>query len=349
MNLDDRKLKILQAIIHSYITSAEPVGSRAISKKYDLGVSSATIRNEMADLEELGFLMQPYTSAGRVPSDKAYRLYVDKLLRKRENIINEKKAIKKLLLEEIGEVQKILQNSAKILSSITNYTSLAIAPQIRESKLKNFQLVSVDETRVLVVLVTESGLVKNALLRMNNNYTQDELNKISNFLNSKLRGHFIGNLGREIEDSLMKEMHQFKSIISDLVPLVDETLDKHKTDILFSDGVTNIFDFPEYSDIDKAKNFISFMQNKSSVLDMMLNSGFQDIEIKIGNENCYEEIKDCSLITATYRFNGKTIGKIGVIGPTRMDYSKVISVVKSLSLVLSEIINEEYYKKFLKE
>lgn len=349
MKLNDRKLKILQAIVHSYITSAEPVGSRAISKKYQLGVSPATIRNEMADLEELGFLTQPYTSAGRIPSDQAYRLYVDSILEnQKRSIIKEKEEIKKLLAQEIGEVESLLQNSAKILSKITNYTSLAIAPQVRGSKLKHIQLVPVDESKILVVIVTESGLVKNALLRIDNDLTHNHLNKISNFLNTKLKGLFIEDLGTEIEESLIKEMYNFKSTISDIIPFVNEVLDTHKVDTLYADGVTNIFDFPEYSDIDKAKAFLSFIENRDSVLDMLLNTEFKDMEIRIGSENSYEEIKNCSLITATYRFNGKTIGKIGVIGPTRMEYSKVISVVRSLALVLSEIIDDENYKIYLK-
>ncbi len=345
--LDERKLKILQAIIHNYITCAEPVGSRLISKKYSLGVSSATIRNEMADLEDLGYLTQPHTSAGRVPSDKAYRLYVDKLLKNDNVKFNSIEAIKDFLLEEIGEFDRILQSSAKILSKITNYTSLAIAPQIKESKIKHIQLVPVDKTKVLVVIVTENGLVKNTLLRIDNNLSYDQLNKISNFLNSRIKGHYISDLNKDIEESLIDEMFKFRKTIKNIIPLVNQSLDSHKTDNLYSDGVTKIFDFPEYSDIDKAKAFISFIENKSSVLDMLLNTGHDDIEIRIGKENCYDEIKDCSLITATYSFKGKTIGKIGVIGPTRMEYSKVISVVKSLAVVLSEIIDMDDYNRYL--
>lgn len=345
--LDERKLKILQAIIHNYITCAEPVGSRLISKKYSLGVSPATIRNEMADLEELGFLTQPHTSAGRVPSDKAYRLYVDKLLRNDNVQFNSKKAIKDFLLGEIGEFDRLLQNSARILSKITNYTSLAIAPQIRDSKVKHIQLVPVDNTKMLVVIVTESGLVKNTLLRVDNNLSYEELTKISNFFNSRLKGHYIRDLSHDIEEALIDEMYNFRTTIKNIIPLVNESLDNHKTDNIYSEGVTNIFDFPEYSDIDKAKSFISFIENKRSVLDMLLNTGHDDIEIRIGKENCYDEIKDCSLITATYSFNGRTIGKIGVIGPTRMDYSKVISVVKSLATVLSEIIDMDDYSRYL--
>lgn len=345
--LDDRKLKILQAIIHNYITCAEPVGSRIISKKYSLGVSPATIRNEMADLEDLGYLTQPHTSAGRIPSDKAYRLYVDKLLRYNNIPFNSTEAIKSFLLGEMGEFDRLLQNSAKILSKITNYTSLAIAPQIRESKIKHIQLVPVDNTKMLMVIVTENGLVKNTLIKLDNNLTSEQLNRISNFLNARIKGHFIGDLSNDIEETLVEEMYNFRTTIKNIIPLVNQSLDNHKTDNLYSDGVTNIFDFPEYSDMDKAKSFISFIENRSSVLDMLLNTGHDDIEIKIGKENCYDEIKDCSLITATYSFNGKTIGKIGVIGPTRMEYSKVISVVKTLAMVLSDIIDMDDFSKYL--
>ena len=343
MGLDDRKTKILRAIIHSYITSAEPIGSRTISKKYDLGVSSATIRNEMSDLEDLGYLTQPHTSAGRIPSDKAYRLYVNQLLLGRNFTLGNKEIIKKSLLDEIGEMEQVLQNAAKILSNITNYTSLVIAPQINQSKLKHIQLIPVDESKVLVVIVTESGVVKNSILRFNNNFTYDDLSKISNLLNDKLRGKIIGKIGNDIIESLVEEMFLYRNMLNNIIPVINKSVEDINTNNLYSDGITNIFNFPEYNDIAKAKSFLSFIEDKNSVFQMLLNSGFKEIEIKIGTENNYEEIKECSLITATYSFKGKTIGKIGVIGPTRMDYSKVISVVKSIATNLSDIIENDKY------
>ncbi|WP_352419844.1 heat-inducible transcriptional repressor HrcA [Proteiniborus sp.] len=342
MMLDDRKLKILQAIIQSYITSAEPIGSRTISKRFDLGVSPATIRNEMSDLEELGYLVQPHTSAGRIPSDKGYRLYVNRLLQSTDLDFILRHDLKSKLIEEIGEVDQLIYNAAKILSKVTNYTSLAIAPQIKKSQLKHIQLVPIDETKILMVIVTDSGIVKNTVLRTDSGISSDHLNIISNYLNDKLKDCNIGEIAPEILDNLIKEMYEFKKSILDIIPILMNTLNDTAEIGIFLDGVTKIFNFPEYNDVEKARDFISFIENKPYILEMMLGEGQNDIEITIGNENVYEEIKNCSVITATYSLNGRTIGKIGVIGPTRMDYSNVISVVRSLSLDLNEIIKKNF-------
>lgn len=344
MMLDERKLKILQAIIQSYITSAEPIGSRTISKKYDLGVSSATIRNEMSDLEELGYLVQPHTSAGRIPSDKGYRLYVNRLLQSNNLGFILRHDLKNKLIKEIGEIDQLIYNAAKILSKVTNYTSIAIAPQIKKSQLKHIQLVLIDDTKVLVVIVTDSGIVKNTVLRTDFSISSNQLNIITNFLNEKLKGHNIEEIGSEILDNLVNEMNDFKNSILDIIPIMIHALDDTAEIGVFSEGVTKIFNFPEYNDVERAKEFISFIENRPYIVELMLGGGHNDIEITIGDENIYDEIKNCSVITATYSLNGRTIGKIGVIGPTRMDYSNVINVVRSLSLDLNEIIKNYFIK-----
>lgn len=347
--LDERKLRVLNAIINSYIISAEPIGSRTISKKYDLGVSSATIRNEMSDLEELGYLNKPYTSAGRVPSDKAYRLYVNTLMKqvKSRSLLNDRnvrKKIKKHLLREAGEVEQLIQNAAKILSEITNYTALAVAPQFKQSTLKHIQLISIDDDKILVVIVSDSGVVKNTIFKVENNIPENQLVLISNFLNEKLKGLTLEEIGNEMDAEIFKEMYQFKNIIQNIIPIINQSLEDMEDVELYADGVTNILNFPEYSDVAKAKTFLGFMEDKDSVANMLLKNTFDDFEISIGNENICEEIKDCSLITATYKLNGQTIGKIGVIGPTRMDYFTVISSVKLLSVNLNEIIDSFFIK-----
>jgi len=342
MMLDDRKLKILHAIIQSYITSAEPIGSRTISKKFDLGISSATIRNEMSDLEELGYLVQPHTSAGRIPSDKGYRLYVNRLLQSKNMNFIVRYDLKNELVEEIGEVDQLIYNAAKILSKVTNYTSLAIAPQIKKSKLKHIQLIPIDESKILVVIVTNSGIVKNTVLRTDIAMSPDQLNIISNFLNDKLKGYDIGDINSELLDKLVSEMYEFKNSILNIFPIMLQVLEDATDVEVFSEGVTKIFNFPEYNDLEKARNFISFIENKPNIVKMLLNREQNDIEVTIGSENVYDEIKSCSVITATYSLNGKTIGKIGVIGPTRMDYSNVINAVRSLSLDLNEILTQYF-------
>lgn len=346
--LDERKLKVLNAIINSYIISAEPIGSRTISKKYDLGVSSATIRNEMSDLEDLGYLNKPYTSSGRVPSDKAYRLYVDTLINqiKSKNSLNNniRTKVKKHLLKEVREIDQLIQNAAKILSGITSYTALALAPQFKQSTLRHIQLISIDNNKVLVVIVSDSGMVKNTIFRVENKVSEEQLSIISNFLNEKLKGLTLEEMSNEIDTVVFKEIYEFKNIIKNIIPIVNQSMEEMESVELYADGITNIFNFPEYSDLAKAKTFLSFIEDKDSVANMMLNNTFKDFEISIGNENICEEIKDCSLITATYKLNGKTIGKIGVIGPTRMDYITVISAVKLLSINLNEIIDSFFMK-----
>ncbi|NBI05666.1 heat-inducible transcriptional repressor HrcA [Senegalia massiliensis] len=341
MKIDGRKLKILQAIIHNYITNAEPIGSRTISKRYDLGVSPATIRNEMSDLEELGFLLQPHTSAGRIPSNKAYRLYVNKLTEE-QNLTKEKlNNLDKKMLKEIGRVEELIENSASILSKLTNYTSLAIAPQLKLSNIKHIQLVPIDEFRVLLVIVTDSGIVKNTILRLDNIVSNDQLNIISNLLTAKLKGKMIGGIGKVLEKDITNNMYEYKDILESLISTINNSFSNIDEIESYSNGITKIFNFPEYNDIEKAKSFISFIQNKENIIDMLLNKDIEDINnlgIYIGEENMYDEIKNCSLITATYRVNGRIIGKIGVIGPTRMEYSKVIPVVQRLSLDLSNIL-----------
>lgn len=344
MMLDERKLRVLQAIIQSYISSAEPIGSRTISKNFDLGVSSATIRNEMSDLEELGYLVQPHTSAGRIPSDKGYRLYVNKILQSANFDFILRQDIKNVLFKEVGEIDLIIQRVARILSKLTNYTSLAIAPQLKKSQLKHIQLIPIDSSKILVVIVTNSGVIKNTVLRVDNEISLEQLNMITNFLNKNLKGYTIEEISTEFHEKIITEMTAFKDSIMDIIPIIMQVLDDTTRIHLYSEGVTKIFNFPEYNDISKAKEFISFMEDKNSVIDMLINSSFEDIEVKIGNENNYDEIKNCSVITATYSINGRTIGKIGVIGPTRMDYSHVISTVRSLSLDLNEIIDKYFIK-----
>ncbi|MGO1713119.1 MAG: heat-inducible transcriptional repressor HrcA, partial [Senegalia sp. (in: firmicutes)] len=217
MKIDGRKLKILQAIIHNYIINAEPIGSRTISKKYDLGVSPATIRNEMSDLEELGFLLQPHTSAGRIPSNKAYRLYVDKLT-ENQNLTKEKlNKLDKNMLEKIGRIEELIENSASILSKLTNYTSLAIAPQFKLSKIKHIQLVPVDEKRVLLVIVTHSGIVKNTILRLEKSISNKDLNIISNILTENLKDEMIGSIGTILENDMSHNIYEYKDVLDSLI------------------------------------------------------------------------------------------------------------------------------------
>ncbi len=350
MSLDKRKIKILKAIIASYIDNAEAVGSRTISKKYELGVSPATIRNEMSDLEEMGFLVQPHTSSGRIPTDKAYRYYVDDLWKKTLNTKNsDLEGIRKIIDEEAHELDSIFNNSVRILSQFTKYTSFIIAPHLKKSVIKRIQLVPIAETKVLLVIVLENNIVKQVMLKLSSPIPIEQMDRISVTLSEKLSGYMLEDVNFELKESLIQELYSMRENAGDslfeLLPFLMNHIVRMEDINVYSDGITNILSLPEYNDLEKAKEFISFVENKDSVAKLFQFVGKNDLNISIGHENPYKELRDCSLITATYKFNGKIIGKIGVIGPTRMDYEKVISTVKSMSEAMNEIIDQNFSDK----
>ena len=337
MDLADRKMKILQAIIRDFITTAEPVGSRTIAKKYDLGISSATIRNEMADLEELGYLQQPHTSAGRIPSDKAYRLYVDRIMMMKKIAQIEKNIIQKSLTEKIGEFEHLISSTAKILSQVTKLTSVVISPQYRHNKLKHIQLIPIDSRRILLVIVLDSGIAKNAILRTAEEMNVEHLDRVSKLLNSKLQGLTIVDISNELIQSIKEEMQMFNAIIASIIPTVMSTLEEIEDVNLYLDGLVNILNLPEYNDIQKAREFITLLDQKDLLKDLLLNTQ-EDVSIIIGKENKHVNLQECSIITATYKLNGRTVGKIGVIGPTRMDYDNIVSVVDFMKSNLTQLL-----------
>lgn len=341
MALDERKLQVLHAIIQSYIMTAEPIGSRTISKKFDLGVSSATIRNEMSDLEELGYLVQPHTSSGRIPSDKAYRLYVNTMLPilKMQPLFSKEQIGS--ILNEKEHIENLIENMARLLSKVTNYTAIAISPQANEITIKRIQLVPIDEERIMVVLVTDSGTVKNKVLKLDEKIDYDELSTMTDFLNAKLKGHTVDEISKYFGEKLLKEIYKIDSPITKIVPVIISTLQGAEDVSLYMNGVTNIFNFPEYNDLDRAKEFLLFMENKEEILSMLLDNKEDGINVVIGSENENQAIKTCSVITTDYSIGGHMIGKIGIIGPTRMDYEKVINTFKYLSRNLDDLIDKK--------
>jgi heat-inducible transcriptional repressor len=346
MSLDKRKIKILKAIISSYIDNAEAVGSRTISKKYELGISPATIRNEMSDLEEMGFLIQPHASAGRIPTDKAYRYYVDDLWKKVQGSNNPNiDQLRSIIEDKANEMDSVFKNSVRILSQFTKYTSFILSPQLKQSAVKRIQLVPITDTKILLVIILQSNIVKQVVLRLNSPIPLEQMDRISSSLSEKLQGLKLEDIGI-IKDSLIQQLYHLRESSSEslveLLPFLVEQIGKFEDFNVYSDGLTNILDLPEYNDVVKAREFISFVEDKDSMAKLFQFSGENDLDISIGRENEYEQLRDCSLITATYKLNGKLIGKIGVIGPTRMDYSKVISTVKSMSDAMNEIISQNF-------
>lgn len=342
MALNGRKLLILQAIIEDYINTAEPVGSRTISKKYITNVSSATIRNDMADLEDMGYIEQPHTSAGRVPSDKAYRLYVDSLMG--QNIINEAKIeyIKKEFIETLGEMDRLVKHASKLLSDLTRYTSIAIAPQLSKTCLKHIQFIKVDSSNVLAVIVTDAGFVKNSVIRVEDEMDDKTLEKVSKIFNENLSGmSFEELIDMDIENvkDLDRKINGYKDIFIQIFPELLQILKYSDKAEVYHEGVSNLLDLPEYSNVEKAKEVLNILE-EHDLLFNILSDATHDLKVAIGKENKVERLKDCSLITTTYSINGKTIGSIGVIGPTRMEYSKVITIVDSLTYNLNDILSK---------
>ncbi len=340
--LDERKIKVLKAIINSYIITAEPIGSRTISKEYDLGVSSATIRNEMSDLESLGYLNKPHASAGRIPSDKAYRLYVDNLITDNSELDKISEKVYYLLNKNHSELDDIIINSSKLLSSMTSYTTLAVSPQVRKEKLKHIQLIALNEEKILVVIVTESDSIKNILYRPKEEISVDDLNIITNLLNQKLIGLYSDEIKLTMEKEISEILHLNSSLISDLIILIETCLNTKENIKIYTTGIDKIFDFPEYNNLEKARSFVSLIEDKDMLLELLLkDSSNQGIEISIGEENSIDSLKESSLLVANYKLGDKTIGKLGVIGPTRMNYMTVIDALNIFSYTLTEMLNDK--------
>ncbi len=336
MDLSERKLKILQAIIGDFIRTAEPMGSRTLSKKFDMGLSPATIRNEMSDLEEMGYLTHPHTSAGRVPSDKAYRLYVNDLMEKRTLSEAEKQLIRNKLRSNLSELEKTVQHAARLLSEITMLTAFAITPSQEADKLKGINLLPVDERTVVLMIVAESGKVSNTTVRLKDPYSMESLELLSKSMTYTYKGKALSEvLTLDIIQTFRTDMEALSRLAANIMPNFLGILKRMLDVDLFLDGYSNIFSFPEYNDIDKAKMFLELL-NKKEALTKTLMERDDGIMVTIGNENTDDRMQECSLITATYHIDGKLLGKLGVIGPTRMKYDEVISVIEYITENLSE-------------
>lgn len=335
MDLNERKLKILQAIVADFISTSEPVGSRTLSKRLDIELSPATIRNEMSDLEDMGYLTHPYTSAGRVPSDKAYRLYVDRLMDVSDLPHEHKAVIRKKLSRDSAELNQTIEHAAKLLSEMTNLVSFALTPNRAGCKINYVNFLPVDEETVVLMVVCEGGKVSNSAIRLNCPYTEENLTLMSKVMTHNFKGKTISSvLTANIAEMFEDDIKALSGMENSVVPSFLKTLEKMLDVELYMDGYSNIFALPEYSDIDKAKNFLETVTNRDEFTNVLVNreDGFT---ITIGEEN-EEELKDCALITADYKVNGKMVGRLGVIGPTRMKYDEVTSVIKYITQNLNQ-------------
>ena len=342
MEIDSRKIKILQAIIDDYINTAEPVGSRTIAKKYDLGISSATIRNEMADLEDMGYLEQLHTSSGRKPSNKGYRLYVDKLMMVPSLTEEQEQLIKgKIINAALFEIDKIVKEATLLLSDLTKLTCIVKAPSVNKSSLKQIQLLSIDSTNILVVIITDTGLIKNFIIKTINPLDSNSILKINNLLSHRLKGLTIEEINLKVINTLKNDLGNNDDIFNAIIPALYESLNEQNSDDVYLEGATNIFNYPEYNDIDRAKQFLSLLDDEENIKKLLNTNG--SISVKIGDENYVQEANDLSVISATYSYGGRPLGTIGLIGPTRMPYSKVISVLSKVISELNGSIDQNFF------
>jgi heat-inducible transcriptional repressor len=341
MDLNERKLKVLQAIISDFVATAEPVGSRTLSRKYNLGASPATIRNEMADLEEMGYLTHTHTSSGRIPSEKGYRFYVNELMKKQDLTPEEKEVISSKLYDRFDELDNVIEHAANILSEITNLTAFAITPKKDQDIIKYIRLLPVDENTVVLMIVSESGRVSNQALNIKNGYSDETLELLSKSFTYNYKGKTLSEaLTMDIIQNFESDLETMELVSDNVMPHLIKTLENMLNVNLYMDGYSNIFELPEYSSVDTAKCFLDMIMNRKEEFTNNLISRDDGLMITIGNENNAADMKNCSLITATYHIDGKMVGKIGVIGPTRMRYEKVTSVIEYLSDNLDTVFTE---------
>ncbi|MCD7835021.1 MAG: heat-inducible transcriptional repressor HrcA [Lachnospiraceae bacterium] len=355
MQLDERKWTILKAIIKTYLETGEPVGSRTISKYADLNLSSATIRNEMSDLEEMGLILQPHTSAGRIPSDAGYRLYVDRMMEEKEREVSEKEhevaekeqevtEMRKLVLQRQDKMELILRQMAQILASNTNYAAMISGPKIHQTKLKFIQLSIVSESQILATVVTEANVVRNKMLDMEHDLDQKTILELNILLNSALNGLTLEQINLGTISKLKEQAGTHSEVVNRVLDAVAEAIQSDNEVEIYTSGATNIFRYPELSTSEKASELISTFENKRDLAGLITSDDQNQetgIQVYIGQESPVASMQDCSVVTATYELGEGMYGRIGVVGPKRMDYDKVFGTLKDLIAQLDQIYKKD--------
>ena len=341
--LDGRKVTILKAIIKTYLETGEPVGSRTISKYTDLNLSSATIRNEMSDLEELGYIVQPHTSAGRIPSDKGYRFYVDQIMQEKEEEFTE---IKDLMLKRVDRVELLLKQMARILAQNTNYAALISAPQYHRNKLKFIQLSKVDDGKLLVVIVVEGNMIKNTMIPISQQLSDEGLLNLNILLNNALNGLTIEEINLDVISRLKEQAGIHSEVVDRVLNEVAEAIRADDDDLqIYTSGATNIFKYPELSDGEMASRLIGTLEQKELLQELVddVNSSESSsgIQVYIGEEAPVQTMRDCSIVTANYELGEGLRGTIGIIGPKLMDYEKVLNTLRNLMTQLDSILKKD--------
>ena len=340
LELDERKTKILDAIIRNYLATGEPVGSRTISKYSDLNLSSATIRNEMSDLEELGYIIQPHTSAGRIPSDKGYRFYVDHLMQEKEREVSE---MKEFVIEKTEKMEQVLRQVAKLLANNTNYATLVSAPSYHKNKIKFIQLSAVDENQLLAVIVMNNNIVKNQMIELTESLDNETLLKLNILLNTSLNGLALTEINLATIARLKEQAGIHSSIVSDVLDALAQTFSEEEDLQIYTSGATNILKYPELTASESAAKLLSAFEEKEELVSLVTESLSDEetgIQVYIGNEAPIQTMKDCSVVTATYDLGEGVKGTIGIVGPKRMDYENVMHNLKTLKSQLDGIFKK---------
>lgn len=341
--LDERKRKILKAIIKTYMETGEPVGSRTISKYADLNVSSATIRNEMSDLTDMGYIVQPHTSAGRIPSDKGYRLYVDALMKEKEDEIAE---IRNLMIEKTDKMDKVLKQVAKVLAANTNYATMISVPQYSGNKLKFVQLSRVNPLQLVAVVVSDNNVIRNQIIDLDEEMDDQTILKLNLLLNTNLNGVPIQDINLGMIARLKEQAGMHSEIVATVLDAVADTIHVDEEDMeIYTSGATNIFKYPELADKTKASELISAFEEKQQLVDLvkehMSDTENTGVQVYIGDEMPIQTMRDCSVVTATYELGSGMRGTIGIIGPKRMDYENVVDSLKTLKVQIDALINKK--------
>lgn len=336
--LDERKKRILQAIIQDYISTAEPIGSRTIARKYSLGVSPATIRNEMADLELLGYIEQLHTSSGRIPSAKGYRLYVDDLLIPETITENEMNLISNWYNAKVRRVEEVFQETAKIISRMTKNISLVLAPQLSQATFRYLQFLPLDERRAIVVVMTDAGFVENKVIAMPGGTTVEDLQRIAMVVNAHLSGQSLDSIKPSILHKIRADVMSDPIIFDAAIESIAQALTVDKKERVYLGGTTQLLNQPEFRDVDKVKNLLLMLEEDQLLCDLLHAHDREGISVSIGKENKYSGIQDCSMISATYKLDGQVIGTIAVLGPTRMEYGRVMTLLDFMNEQLGCIL-----------
>lgn len=339
--LSERQRMILSAIVDDYIRSAEPVGSRSISKRADVTFSPATIRNEMADLEEMGLLEQPHTSAGRIPSIKGYRYYVDHLVTLEGLGDQDVRKLRTFFAEKMNHWEGVIGHAATILSQLTNYTSIVLGPEMFSTTLKHFQLIPINDVSAVAIIVANTGHVEHRTISIPEGISMDDMSKIVNLLNEKLAGIPFYRVKSVLHSEISKELSRYVDHCEEILTLLENTITEEQVPKVFLSGASNMLTQPEFKDVDKAKSILGMLE-ETQLLMQLFQSNAGGIQVRIGTENTMEAINQCSLITATYTFEGQSLGTIGILGPTRMEYGKVINLLDYLSKDIALLMSRWY-------